>query len=490
MIDNSLDTIAAICTGMTGAGINIIRISGDRSFEIAGKIFKSISGKSIEKMGNFSVNYGYIVDNTFKVDSVDNVDKPGTNDNNSYNKPTEKDNTIDEVLLLKMQAPRSYTKEDVIEIDCHGGITVTKRILEVVLSNGARLAEPGEFTKRAFLNGRIDFSQAEAVIDIINAKSNLALKNSVKQLKGQVKEKILDLRNRLISKTAYIEAALDDPEHISLEGFDVVLKSDIEGIKKELKKLIDSADEGKFLNEGINTCILGLPNAGKSSLLNSLLNEERAIVTDIAGTTRDVLKETVVFGDVVLNIIDTAGIRETSDVIEKIGVEKAKKEAEEADLILYVVDLSEGLSETDISILNNLKNKKDLISDEDDVKKNEKTVLKNENSNQTGIYKEVIISSLTGYGIDSLKNLIKNMFYSGSINSEEDVIITNERHKELLISADKSIESVINSIDMGMSEDFLTIDLMDAYGSLGKIVGESVEDDLADRIFKDFCMGK
>ena len=200
MIDNSLDTIAAICTGMTGAGINIIRISGDRSFEIAGKIFKSISGKSIEKMGNFSVNYGYIVDNTFKVDSVDNVDKPGTNDNNSYNKPTEKDNTIDEVLLLKMQAPRSYTKEDVIEIDCHGGITVTKRILEVVLSNGARLAEPGEFTKRAFLNGRIDFSQAEAVIDIINAKSNLALKNSVKQLKGQVKEKILDLRNRLISK--------------------------------------------------------------------------------------------------------------------------------------------------------------------------------------------------------------------------------------------------------------------------------------------------
>ena len=243
---------------------------------------------------------------------------------------------------------------------------------------------------------------------------------------------------------------------------------------------------------------MGLPNAGKSSLLNSLLNEERAIVTDIAGTTRDVLKETVVFGDVVLNIIDTAGIRETSDVIEKIGVEKAKKEAEEADLILYVVDLSEGLSETDISILNNLKNKKiilvynksDLISDEDDVKKNEKTVLKNENSNQTGIYKEVIISSLTGYGIDSLKNLIKNMFYSGSINSEEDVIITNERHKELLISADKSIESVINSIDMGMSEDFLTIDLMDAYGSLGKIVGESVEDDLADRIFKDFCMGK
>ena len=260
------ETIAAICTGLTGSGINIIRISGEEAYAIAGKVFKSVSGKKVDEFGSFSVHYGYIVDN------IDNVDK-----------------TIDEVLLLKMQAPHSYTREDVIEIDCHGGILVTKRILELILKNGARLAEPGEFTKRAYLNGRIDLSQAEAVIDIINAKSNLALKNSVKQLKGQVKEKIADLRERLISKTAYIEAALDDPEHISLDGFTDTLEGEINSILSEINKLIASSDDGRLINEGINTCILGLPNAGKSSLLNALLNEDRAIVTDIAGTTRDIL---------------------------------------------------------------------------------------------------------------------------------------------------------------------------------------------------------
>ena len=475
MIDNSTDTIAAICTGMTGSGINIIRISGDRAFNIADKIFKSRSGKNVDNLGNFSVNYGFITEEKNK-ESV-NVDNCGNVDNSFE--------TIDEILLLKMKAPHSYTREDVIEIDCHGGITVTKRILELVLKSGARLAEPGEFTKRAFLNGRIDLSQAEAVIDIINAKSNLALKNSVKQLKGQVKEKISDLRDRIISKTAYIEAALDDPEHISLDGFYDTLSEEINYIYKEVNKLISSSDEGRFINEGINTCILGLPNAGKSSLLNALLNEDRAIVTDIAGTTRDVLKETIVLNDVVLNIIDTAGIRQTDDKIEKIGVEKARKEADAADLILYVIDLNIGITEADKENLLSIRDKKVIIVyNKSDL--SEKPLDENNSEKEN----EVIVSTLTGHGIDRLKEIIKSIFYSGSINSNEDVIITNERHRELLLSAKRSLENVLNGIENAISEDFLTIDMMDVYEVLGRIIGESVEDDLADKIFSDFCMGK
>ena len=471
------DTIAAICTGLTGSGINIIRISGEKAFEVADRIFVGKSGKKIAEMRNFSVNYGYIVDKSYNVDNVDNS--------------TEE--TVDEVLLLKMKAPNSYTKEDVIEIDCHGGIMVTKKILGLVLKNGARLAEPGEFTKRAFLNGRIDLSQAEAVIDIINAKSNLALKNSVQQLKGSVKQRIIEIREKLISKTAYIEAALDDPEHISLDGFTEENQNEFEEISKDLKRLVDSFDEGRLLNEGINTCILGLPNAGKSSLLNALLNEERAIVTDIAGTTRDILRETVVFGDVVLNIIDTAGIRETKDLIEKIGVDRAKKEAENADLILYVVDLNEGIKDKDLEILEEIKDKKTIVvyNKSDLLAENGNTDCGAENDKNISPEQAAItLSSKTGEGIEELKNMIKTLFYSGSINNREDVLITNERHRELLISALRSVNNVINGIQDSVSEDFLTIDLMDAYEALGKIIGESVEDDLADRIFKDFCMGK
>ena len=498
MINNN-DTIAAICTGLTGSGINIIRISGEKAFAIADDIFVGKSGKKIAEMGNFSVNYGFIVD---KNNSVDNVDKcqniePGNVTAQISGEVVKGNNAdgviIDEILLLKMQAPHSYTKEDVIEIDCHGGIMVTKKILGLVLKCGARLAEPGEFTKRAFLNGRIDLSQAEAVIDIINAKSNLALKNSVKQLKGSVKDKIIEIREKIISKTAYIEAALDDPEHISLDGFSDEAFDEFEDIEKKLKKLVDTSDEGRLINEGINTCILGLPNAGKSSLLNALLDEERAIVTDIAGTTRDVLKETVVFGDVLLNIIDTAGIRDTGDVIEKIGVDRAKKEAENADLILYVVDLKEGLGEKDKEILEEIKDKKTIVvyNKSDLLAENGNTDCGAESDkNISPDQAAITLSSKTGEGIEELKNMIKTLFYSGSINNSEDVLITNERHRELLISALRSVNNVINGIQDSVSEDFLTIDLMDAYEALGKIIGESVEDDLADRIFKDFCMGK
>jgi len=463
IINGNSDTIAAICSGMTSSGISVIRISGDKAFEIADRIFNSVSGKTVGEMRQFSINYGFIADN------------------------------IDEVLLLKMAAPHSYTKEDVIEIDCHGGIVVTRKILDIILKNGARLAEPGEFTKRAYMNGRIDLSQAEAVIDVINAKSELAAKNSVKQLKGNVKNRISLIRDRILSKTAYIEAALDDPEHISLDGFSDELENEMKSVAVEVKKLIASADDGRLINEGINTCILGLPNAGKSSLLNALLNEERAIVTDIAGTTRDTLKETVVFGDVTLNIIDTAGIRETDNIIEKIGVERAKKEADEADLILYVVDSKNGILEEDKKLLEELKNKKlilihnkiDLCAD--DISVYDKSTYDEDKSSADS---EIFLSSLTGEGVDELKEAIKDMFYTGAVYSDEDVIITNERHKELLIKANASIENVIAGIENGMSEDFLTIDMMDAYTFLGAITGESVEDDLADRIFSDFCMGK
>ena len=310
---------------------------------------------------------------------------------------------------------------------------------------------------------------------------------------GSVKDKILEIREKLISKTAYIEAALDDPEHISLEGFTDEALGDFEDIAKSLKKLVDSSDEGRLINEGINTCILGLPNAGKSSLLNALLDEERAIVTDIAGTTRDVLKETVVFEDVVLNIIDTAGIRDTGDVIEKIGVDRAKKEAENADLILYIVDLNEGLNEKDKEILEEIKDKKTIVVyNKSDLLQNQQD-LPEEGKDEPGTGNEIAhitLSSKTGEGIEDLKNTIKTLFYNGSISNSEDVIITNERHRELLIKALKSVQNVINGIKDNVSEDFLTIDLMDAYESLGSIIGESVEDDLADRIFKDFCMGK
>ena len=466
------DTIAAICSGLTSSGINVIRISGDDAFAVADRVFKSAKGKKTAEMRQFSVNYGHITDG---------------------------ESVIDEVLMLKMAAPHSYTKENVIEIDCHGGIVVTKKILETVIKNGARLAEPGEFTKRAFLNGRIDLSQAEAVADIINSKSELALKNSLKQLGGNVRKGVEDLCERIISKTAYIEAALDDPEHISLDGFSDSLLTDITEIKKKIHKLVKSADDGRLLNEGINTCILGLPNAGKSSLLNAILDEDRAIVTDIPGTTRDTLRETVTIGDVVLNIIDTAGIRETDNIIEKMGVDRAKSEAENADLILYCVDGSAGLSEDDKDLFKNFLDKKTIVLiNKSDLLQDSSACLSIENclrdiSRECGKENSFVImtvSALKGYGIDKLKDTIRELFYSGNVYSDDEIMITNERHKELLMKAEKSIDNVIDTINAGMSEDFLTIDLMDAYSSLKAITGEAIEDDLADKIFKEFCMGK
>ena len=455
------DTIVAIATGLSNAGISIIRISGDEAFPIIDRVFrKKQSLKKLSEMESHTVHYGFIMDG---------------------------EETIDEVMVVLMKGPRSYTKEDSIEIDCHGGIVVTKRVLETVLKAGARLAEPGEFTKRAFINGRIDLSQAEAVIDIIHAKSDLAVKNSLKQLKGNVFDKVTEMRKRILLDTAFIEAALDDPEHISLEGFTEGLKNNVEILQNDISNLLKSAENGRLIKEGIKTVILGKPNVGKSSLLNLLVGEERAIVTEIAGTTRDTIEETIYLNGICLNLIDTAGIRETEDIVEKIGVDKSKKSAEEADLIIYVVDASAALDQNDYELLEFIKNRKaiilfnktdlDCIVDEGDiVTRSNKTIVR--------------ISAKNKVGLDEMEKVITDMFFHGNLTYNDEIYITNLRQKEAFMNARQSLDQVIQSITMDMPEDLYTIDLMSAYESLGTIVGEAVDEDLINTIFKEFCMGK
>jgi len=456
------DTIAAIASGLSASGIGIIRVSGNAAFEIGDAVFRAASGKKVSEMESFKAAYGFIVADG---------------------------KTVDEVLLLKMKAPHTYTREDIIEIDCHGGIVVTKAVLDTVLAAGARPAEPGEFTKRAFLNGRIDLTQAEAVSDIIAAKSSLALKNSVNQLRGDVKTKIASLRDTILSKTAFIEAALDDPEHYSLDGFPETLSEDTDKMIDEISRLIKSNDNGRIIKEGINTVILGRPNAGKSSLLNVILGEERAIVTDIAGTTRDTLEETVVLDGIVLKMIDTAGIRDTDNMIERIGVDRARAAAQEADLILYVVDATVGVTDEDTDILNMLKDKKCIILvNKTDVEEFDEGKIRAKL--QSSSVPVIGISATKQTGIDELKKCITDMFFAGSLDFNDEIYITNIRQKNLLIEAKKSLEAVKDSLLAGMPEDFYSIDLMAAYTSLGLITGDNVEDDLADRIFSEFCMGK
>ncbi len=455
------DTIAAIATGLSNAGISIIRISGQDAFPIIDKIFrKKKTTKKLSEMESHTVHYGYIVN---------------------------EDEIIDEVMVVLMKGPRSYTKEDSIEIDCHGGIIVTKRVLETVLAAGARLAEPGEFTKRAFLNGRIDLSQAEAVIDIIHAKSDLALKNSLSQLKGNVLEKVKEIRNSILLDTAYIEAALDDPEHISLEGFKEQLQERVEVLKNDIIKLLNNAENGRLIKEGIRTVILGKPNVGKSSLLNLLVGEERAIVTEIAGTTRDTIEETIYLNGICLNLIDTAGIRETEDVVEKIGVDKSRKSASDADLIIYVIDASVPLDQNDHEILEFIQDKKVIIL----LNKTDLTTVIDEESLKKETNKTVIrISAKNKIGLEDMETVITDMFFEGNLTFNEEVYITNMRQKEALKEAKISLNQVYDSIEMGMPEDFYTIDLMNAYEVLGTIIGESVDEDLINTIFKEFCMGK
>ena len=454
-------TIAAISTAMSASGIGIVRISGEDAMNVIAKIYRSKNGrKNIKEVKTHTIHYGYIYDG---------------------------DETVDEVLVMVMRGPKTYTGEDTVEIDCHGGVYAMKRVLETVLKNGAQVAEPGEFTKRAFLNGRLDLSQAEAVMDVIQAKSEVALKSSVEQLKGSVFRAVKEIRGKLLHHIAYIETALDDPEHFDLDGYPQELLEVAEAQKKKVQKLLKSADDGKMIQEGIRTVILGKPNAGKSSLLNFLVGEDRAIVTEIAGTTRDTLEEYISLHGISLRIIDTAGIRETEDVVEKIGVEKARQMAEKADLILYVVDSSQPLDENDQEIMELLRgrksiviyNKTDLASAVDMGSLREKT------GSQV-----IPVSVVEETGIEDLEKSIREMFFQGEISFDDEVYITNARHKTALEEAEKSLEMVTESIEAGMPEDFFSIDLMGAYEALGKILGESLGEDLVNEIFSKFCVGK
>lgn len=454
------ETIAAIATGMGNSGISIIRLSGPEAIEVADKIFRAKNGKKLSTSESHKAHYGHIYDG---------------------------EAIVDEVLVLVMKAPHTYTTEDVVEIDCHGGSFVTNRILNLVFRNGARPAEPGEFTKRAFLNGRIDLAQAESVIDVINSKNEYALKSSVGTLSGRLSSKIKSMRDEIIYNVAYIESALDDPEHISLDNFGDNLKCIVDKWINTVDKLLISVDNGKIFTEGVKTVILGKPNAGKSSLLNTLVGEERAIVTDIAGTTRDTLEEQINLNGIILKLVDTAGIRQTEDIVEKIGVDKAKKHAKDADLIIYVVDSSTKLDENDeeiLSLINGsnvivLLNKSDLnaVTFKEDIKNYIKCPV-------------ITISAKENIGIDILEQEVVNMFISGDINYNDEVMITKARQKDSLCNAKESLILVKQSIEDMMPEDFFTIDLMNAYEELGKIIGESVEEDLVNEIFSKFCMGK
>lgn len=459
------DTICAIATGLGRSAIGKIRVSGPEAIEICNGIF--IGKKRISEMETFTAAFGRIYD-----------------EGRQY----------DEVIALVMKAPHTYTTEDTVELDLHGGPFVMKRVMELLVSKGARVAEPGEFTKRAFLGGRIDMTEAEAVMDVINSETDMALNASLNQLSGNLRDEISDIREKLIYNTAYIESAIDDPEHYELDGYAETLQDTVNEILERLDKLLAGFDEGRLIREGINTAIVGRPNVGKSSILNTLLGEERAIVTDIEGTTRDTLEEYISLDGIVLKLIDTAGIRETEDKVEQIGVDKARTSISSADLVLLVLDGSDDITEDDKNLVKSITDKKVIVL----VNKSDKEESFNADRIRDLLAKEfkdelpaiIEFSAKTGGGKDLLKAKISELFYEGHLDYNSEVRITNVRHKGLVVDAEESLRKVLQSIEDGVGEDFYTIDLMAAYESLGTVIGESLEDDLADKIFKEFCMGK
>ena len=461
------ETIAAISTALSSSGIGIVRISGEEAVAVADRVFRSPSGRPLSGQKSHTIHYGHIYDG---------------------------DSVIDEVLVMLMRGPRSFTTEDTVEINCHGGVFVVKKVLETVIRNGARLAEPGEFTKRAFLGGRMDLTQAEAVMDLIQSQNEYALEVSVRQLKGHVSDEINEIRSQIIYQIAFIESALDDPEHISLDGYNDRLLPLVKELQDRLYSLIRSFENGRQMTEGIKTVILGKPNAGKSSILNLLAGEERAIVTDIAGTTRDVLEEHIVLDGISLRLLDTAGIRETEDVVESIGVERALKHASDADLILYVADASAGLDSNDIHILESIQDKQVIAllnkTDKDDVDDALISSISDEIRKFISDGHIVAFSAKERIGLTALREKVSELFFHGKVSFNDQITITNVRHKDLLVEARQSLMMVERSIYDEMPEDFYSIDLMGAYEKLGQIIGEEVGDDLVNEIFHRFCMGK
>ncbi|WP_029323696.1 tRNA uridine-5-carboxymethylaminomethyl(34) synthesis GTPase MnmE [Butyrivibrio sp. AE3004] len=460
------DTICAIATAMIDAGIGIIRVSGDKAIEIVDKLYIDAKGNhSLKLFESHTINYGFIVD-----------------DNN---------NKVDEIMVSLMKAPRSYTKENVVEINSHGGRLIMEKILNLLISNGCRIAEPGEFTKRAFLNGRIDLTRAEAIMDLIHAQNEFSVKNSELQLNGLLFKKVDELRKEILYEMAYIESAIDDPENYDLTDYDKTIRSKNNEWIDKLEKMINTSDEGIIRKDGIKTVIIGKPNAGKSSLLNKLAGEEKAIVTDIEGTTRDVIEENIRLGDIILKVMDTAGIRDTEDKVEKIGVDRAVKSAENADLILYIIDSTDDSVSTDDRIKKIISDKNVIILlNKNDISDNINS-LENDIKKIYGIEIPVIKTSMIDdTGIDELKHIITNLFFNGDISLKDEIYITNIRQKEALLNSLDSLKKVQASIDASMSEDFYSIDLMNAYTFLGEIIGQEVDEDLVEEIFSKFCMGK
>ena len=454
-----LDTIAAISTPRGEGGISIVRMSGSDSLSILEKIFKPKSEKRVNELRNYSINFGHIIDNK---------------------------QIVDEVLVSIMKAQNTYTREDIVEINCHGGFLITEKVLEVVLKNGARIAEIGEFTKRAFLNGRIDLTQAEAIIDVIHGKTEKSLSLSLNQLRGDLRDKIGVIKKSVLDLAAHINVVLDYPE----EGIDdPVPENLVANLKKasnEIKELILSYNKGKIIKDGIKTAIIGKPNVGKSSILNSLLREERAIVTHIPGTTRDIIEEVININGIPLLLVDTAGIRNTDDVVENIGVEKSKELINSADLILYVIDSSRDLDEEDFKIYDIINTDKVIgILNKIDIKK------ELDLSKFPKINKWIKVSALEKLGIDNLEDEIYHYIMNGDVeDSSQKLVITNVRHKSALEKTNEALLNILSTISMGLPMDLMAVDIKDALDSLSEVTGEISSEDLLDHIFSNFCVGK
>ncbi|MBU3101453.1 MULTISPECIES: tRNA uridine-5-carboxymethylaminomethyl(34) synthesis GTPase MnmE [Clostridium] len=454
------DTIAAISTSIGEGGISIIRISGDKAINIVDSIFVGNNNRKLSDFKSYTMRYGHI------------IDKNGVR--------------LDEVIISYMKGPKSFTAEDTIEVNCHGGVVGTNRILQEIIRSGARIAEPGEFTKRAFLNGRIDLSQAEAVMDIIRAKTELSMKSALMQSEGSISREIKNVRNKLLSVIAHIEVTVDYPEEDIEDVTANEVRNEVTLIINEIDMLLSTADEGKILREGLSTVIVGKPNVGKSSLLNALVKEKRAIVTEVPGTTRDAIEEYISIEGIPVKIVDTAGIRETDDIVEKIGVETSKQKIDEADLVILMLDSSMDLSHEDMEIIDYIKEKKYivLLNKSDLGGKIDISELRNLKSKYI-----TDISIKTGFGLEDLKNNIKDLFFNGEIKTEG-VFVTNNRHKQSLIRAKENLEASLNALEYTAAIDLASIDIRNAWMNLGEITGEALDEDIIHKIFSEFCLGK